>query len=169
MPTVNLKIELLDKKQSYPLKAKYDTETRIAQAQRGLRKIVATKFLIDPDHIRQEIANNGKIIQLKVYVDNATRKSIPMTQEDQGDSDELPESIEENNQTVPASIEVKTSNKTIDGKTKNMLDYLIEERFWKSLIAKTKLPLSTVILLLFSGGGIFYLIKDIILPIFGVQ
>jgi hypothetical protein len=70
---------------------------------------------------------------------------------------------------VPASIEVKTSNKTIDGKTKNMLDYLIEERFWKSLIAKTKLPLSTVILLLFSGGGIFYLIKDIILPIFGVQ
>lgn len=141
MPKVNLKIDLLDKKQSHVFNAKYDTETRVAQV-RTFRKTVASKYDIDPEHVHEEIAK-GNRIKLKVYVDNATRKSIAM--------------------------DGKVSNGDIDGKKKNTLDYLIEESFWKSLIAKHKLPLSTVILILFAGGGLFYLFKDIILPIFGVH
>ncbi len=83
-----------------------------------------------------------------------------------GKKTENAESNKENVE-VGESIQVHT-DKQVDGKTKNVLDYLIEERFWKSLIAKAKLPLSTVIILLCAGGGIFYLIRDVLLPLFGI-
>lgn len=157
MPTTNLIIELLDKKQSFPnLRAKYDTETRIAIVQRGLKRTVANKFLIDPNHIHQEITHDflGNRIRLKAYVDNATRRSVQANQTS---------IIEEN----AKSIEISTEDE-IDGKTKNKLDYLIEEVFWKSLIAKNKIPLSTIIIMFIAGGGIFFAIKELILPLFGV-
>lgn len=163
MPTTNLIIELLDKKQTFPnLKAKYDTETRIAIVHRGLKRTVANKFLIDPNHIFQEI--HGHKIRLKVFVDNASRKSTSMKELVPGKEGETPPPP---TQEVPVSINVSTDD-NIDGKTKNKLDYLIEEVFWKSLIAKNKIPLSTLLIMFAAGGGIFFMIKEIILPLFGV-
>lgn len=159
MPKVKLEIELLDKKQSFPgLHAEYDTETRIAIVRRGLGRHVANKFEIDPDHIHEKIVN-GRIAGAKVYVDNALRKSVPMKKED----GEETENVE-----VAQSADV-ASNGEIDGKKKNSLDYLIEEVFWKALIAKNKIPLSTILIMFMAGGGIFFLIRDIVLPIFGVH
>lgn len=61
------------------------------------------------------------------------------------------------------------ANLPLDGEVKNKLDYLIEEKFWKSLIQQSKLPLSTILITLFAGCGLFYVIKEIILPIFGIK
>ncbi len=142
MPSIKLKIEMKDKKNLFPLRGTYDPDTRILKVQRSLRQTFPTNYKVDPDHIYFRI--KGTRTEKIVYIDNATRASIPLEQ---------------------AGAQ---QNQDIDGKTKNTLDYLIEEKFWKSLIAKSKLPLSTLIIVLCAGGGIFYIIRDIILPIFGV-
>lgn len=214
MPKIKLEIELLDKKQSFPgLQAEYDTETRIAVVRRGLNRKVANKFEIDPDHIHEKIVH-GRLQGAKVYVDNASRKSVLMEeattptlqeatakkQDRQKIIDDLKtqlqaasseqkfeEAIEIRNkiteleaapdpdppkpeqpEQVPRSINISSSG-DIDGKKKNSLDYLIEEVFWKALIAKNKISLSTILIMFMAGGGIFFMIKDIILPLFGVH
>ncbi len=173
MPNVNLKINLIDKKKIFPLKAKYNPETRLAQVHRSLTQIFPTRFEVNPDHIMHEI--KGRHMGFVVFVDNATRKSIDakipkieaVATEDGKTKTEIVEVTEKVE--VGVSHAPTVSEGEIDGKTKNTLDYLIEEKFWKSLIAKAKLPLSTILILLFAGGGLFYLIRDIILPLFGVH
>lgn len=131
-----------------------------------------TKFQIDPDHIYEQL--KGRRRETVCFVDNASRKSIEVdkvTETIKGTK--KVDTVKENTGAVKEKVEVGESktihtNDPVDGETKNILDYLIEEKFWKSLIAKTKLPLSTVVILLCAGGGIFYIIRDIVLPIFGV-
>lgn len=210
MPKINLIVEVLDKKQSYIAHGKYNTDTRIVEIQRGFRKTVSTKFLIDPEHIFRLISGNR--ISLKAYVDNASRKSVSMKtlpkqkvikqlkQERQQTIEQLetqmqtaateqkyeeaiklrnkidslknsPEPKPEQPEQLPGSINPSRTQTTkeIDGKQKNTLDYLIEEVFWKSIIAKNKIPLSTILIMFMAGGGIFFLIRDLILPLFGVH
>ena len=143
MPSIKLKINLVDKRKIFQLKAKYDPETRLATAKRSLRQNFPSKFIIDPEHIYQQQKRNK--FEFVCFVDVATRQSI-----------------EPHSHTIHKDA-------PIAGKTKNTLDYLIEEKFWKSLIQKAKLPLSTVLIMLFAGCGLFYLIREIILPIFGVR
>jgi hypothetical protein len=142
--SLKLKVFLVDKHRIFPIKAQYNPETRIAIAKRSLRQNFPSKFIVDPNHIYQE--QKGKKFEFVCYVDIASRQSIDTLE-----------------------AHAIHSEQAIDGKIKNTLNYLIEERFWKSLIQKTKLPLSTVLLLLFAGCGLFYLIREILLPIFGVK
>ncbi|MEM2999572.1 MAG: hypothetical protein QXX34_03490 [Candidatus Bathyarchaeia archaeon] len=141
MPIVKLKIFLVDKRRIFPLKAKYDTDTRLATVRLGLRRHFPTKFQVNPEHLYEQ--RRGAKAELVCFVDNASRKSME----------------------VAESHAVETAEQ-LDGKMKNVLDYLIEEKFWRSLIAKTKLPLSTILITLCAGGGLFYLIRDILIPIF---
>ncbi|MCW4008978.1 MAG: hypothetical protein NWF09_09875 [Candidatus Bathyarchaeota archaeon] len=145
MPNIKLKINLVDKRKIFPIKAQYDPETRIATAKRSLRQNFPSKFIIDPDHIYQQQTKRNKF-EFVCYVDVATRQSIDTLE-----------------------AHVIHSEKPINGNIKNTLDYLIEEKFWKSIIQKAKLPLSTVLIMLFAGCGIFYVIREILLPIFGVK
>jgi hypothetical protein len=169
MPTINLKINLVDKRKIFPMKAKYNPETRLAQVQRGLRQMFPTRFQVDPDHIYESI--KGKKSEAVCFVDNASRKSIEV------DKVKTREIIEDGKhrtetETIKEIVQVgesKTihSEDPVDGAMKNTLDYLVEEKFWKSLIAKAKLPLSTVLIVLFAGGGLFYLLI-ILLRAFGL-
>jgi len=61
----------------------------------------------------------------------------------------------------PEAIEVATSttlhtDEEIDQKKRNMLDFLIERAFWLSLLAKRKLALSTILILIFAGVGLYH-------------
>jgi hypothetical protein len=170
MPNINLKINLVDKRKIFLLKAKYDPETRLAQVQRALRQTFPTRFQIDPDHIYQQLYGRGS--EFVCFVDNASRHSIEI------EKVKTREIIEDGKKTTETSkvkenVEVGESkmihtDDPVDGEMKNTLDFLIEEKFWKSLIAKAKLPLSTIIILLFAGGGLFYFII-ILLRAFGMN
>ena len=138
MPKVKMRIFLVDQQRIFPLRGEYDTDTRLATVKRGFRQYFPAKYQVAPEHLYQQ--HKGMKTTLVCFVDNASRRSI-------------------------AVAKTKT-REVIDGKTKNTLDYLIEEKFWKSLISRTKLPLSTVLITLCAGGGIFYLIRDILIPIF---
>ena len=140
MSSIKLKVEMKDKKTLFPLKGKYDPDTRILKIYRGFSRAWATNFNVNPDHIYTRMKRRNRT-EYAVYIDVTTRSSIP--------------------------LETDSTKSDIDGKMKNTLNYLIEEKWWRSIIAKQKLPLSTIAILLTAGGGIFYLIRDIILPIFG--
>jgi len=171
MPTVKLKVFLVDKHRIFPLKANYDTDTRLATARRGLRQQFPTKFQIRPEHIYEH--KRGGKTELVCFVDNASRKSVEV---ENLKKREIIEDGKKHMETVPVkeTVEVAEShelatNEELDCKTKNVLDYLIEEKFWKSLISKSKMPLSTILITMCAGGGVFYLIRDILLPLFGVK
>lgn len=168
MPTVKLKIFLVDKRRIFPLKAKYDTDTRLATVRLGLRRHFPTKFQVNPEHLYEQ--RRGNRAELVCFVDNASRKSIEVENVKTREVKENGKKHVET-QVVKETVEVAESHavetaEQLDGKMKNVLDYLIEEKFWRSLIAKTKLPLSTILITLCAGGGIFYLIRDILIPIF---
>jgi len=170
MPIVKLKINLVDKRAIYPLKAKYDTDTRLATVRRGLRQQFPTKFQIRPEHMYEQ--RKGGKTELICFVDNASRKSIHA----ENFKREIIEDSKKHVETEPVkeTVEVAESHalvigEEIDGKAKNVLDYLIEEKFWKALISKSKMPLSTILITMCAGGGVFYLIRDILLPLFGVK
>jgi len=170
MPSIKLKINLVDKRKIFPLKGKYDPETRLAQVKRGLRQTFPTRFQVDPDHIYTSI--KGRRTEDVCFVDNASRKSIEVervkvkTTIEDGIEKTEKEKVKET-VTAGESKPIHT-DASVDGAMKNTLDYLIEEKFWKSLIAKAKMSLSTIIILLFAGGGVFYLLI-IILRAFGVS
>ncbi len=171
MPTIKLRIYLVDKRQIFPLKAKYYPETRLAQVKRGLRQPFPTRFHVDPDHIYEERYRRGS--DFVCFVDNASRKSVAVenvkTREiiEDGKKRTETETVKENVETGE-SHQIHT-DKPIDGKEKNTLDFLIEEKFWKSLIAKAKLPLSTILILLGAGMGLLSLIVLILKLVFGMQ
>jgi hypothetical protein len=176
MPQIKLKINLIDKREIFPLKAKYDPETRLAQVKRALRQQFPTRFQIDPNHIYKCKR------QAWCFVDNASRKSIEMerakirevTKETVENGKKIVETttetvpVKETIENVGVSHQVHTDN-PVDGKQKNTLDFLIEEKFWKSLIAKQKLPLSTILILLAGGMGLLTLVVLILKMVFGYQ
>ncbi len=171
MPQIKLRINLVDKRKIFPLKAKYDPETRLAQVKRGLRQSFPTRFQIDPDHIYEENVRRGT--EFICFVDNASRKSIEIenikTREiiENGKKQIETETVKEQVQ-VGESHQIHT-DAPVDGAMKNTLDFLIEEKFWKSLIAKQKLPLSTILILLGAGMGLLALITLILKLVFGMQ
>lgn len=157
------------------MKATYDPETRLAQVQRTLRRTFPTRFEINPDHIyacgRQAVC----------FVDNASRKSI--TVEKVQTKEITKEIVVDGKKTVETTTETQPTKETVvigeshtvhtdapvDGAMKNTLDFLIEEKFWKSLIAKQKLPLSTILIMLAGGMGILTIIVLVLKLAFGFQ
>lgn len=198
MPTIKLKLEVRDKNHNFILKTKYDPDTHFAIAGAGFRKKFPTKYIVLPEDIVRVISRNGRKVELKADVSAATRHSIHIAQrpdwaistpekssesqggvphplwkkkddskpKEQGKADSEPVNVD------PANPEFETDFHDawdILQKLKNMLDYFTERTYWDSLIKKGKLALSTILIMLAAGGGLFYLIRDVLLPIFGVQ
>ncbi|MEM3442930.1 MAG: hypothetical protein QXM86_03640 [Candidatus Bathyarchaeia archaeon] len=137
---------ILDKHKLIPAKAVYDPSTRIGEIKRGIRGIVEDRFEADPDHIYEMLLSFGKRKQI-IIVDNASSKtiSIPTVKKEVVGNQVAKE------ETIMTNCEVKETVKLhnddpVDIKTKNKLNYLTQQTFWKSLMEKRKLPLSTVII-----------------------
>jgi len=177
MPTVNIKLEIRDKDQTFTTKARYDPDTHLAVAKRRFRQQFPTKYVVSPNDIVKHIARDGRKIELKADVSVATRHSIHIAPNP--DWKPTPEELKEiskiDTEQKPPDTPDKSFKadmhdlKTLYNELKNMLDYFTERSYWDSLIKKGKLPVSTILILLTAGGGLFYLIRDIILPIFGAH
>lgn len=178
MPTVNLKLEIRDKDQTFTTKAVYDPDTHLAIARRRFRQQFPTKYVVSPNDIVKHITRGGRKIELKADVSVATRHSINIAPDPKWET--IPEELKETAKKIDTeqkppdtpdkSFKVDMHDlKTLYQELKNMLDYFTERSYWDSLIKKGKLSISTILILLTAGGGLFYLIRDIILPIFGVH
>lgn len=158
---------ILDKHKLIPAKAIYDPSTRIGEIKRGLRGVVEDRFEMDSDHV-YELLGFGRRKQI-IIVDNASSKtiSIPTVKK------EFVGNQVAKQETVMVNCEVKESvklhnNDPIDIKQKNKLNYLTQQSFWRSLMEKRKLPLSTVLIMLFAGMGLYHIIV-LFLRVFGVN
>jgi len=162
-------VKLVDKHRIFSLKAKYDPTTRLAEVKTRIRRRVKTRFVIDPDHIYQEIRGfKGRKRTNVVYVDNAKRESVQIErvreiiEDDVKRTEKTKEQVE-----APKSVSIH-SNEPIDQKKRNKLDYLLEAKFWKSLIEKRRLPLSTLLICLFAGAGMYHVFL-LIVRMFGFE
>ena len=162
---IKLKVKLVDKHKIFPMKAEYDPQTRIGEVKRGLRKTIAERFHIDPDDIYEEFSSlpfvGDKRKEYVVYVDNASRKSVTVqrVKEIIEDGKKKTEAVTE---TVDCARSVTLHNGgDVDQKERNKLNYLTQQSFWKSLMEKRKLPVSTVLLILFAGMGIYHVVRMI--------
>ncbi|MEM2971892.1 MAG: hypothetical protein QW270_05665 [Candidatus Bathyarchaeia archaeon] len=157
MEKLKVNIKLIDKHKIFSLKAKYDPSTRIAEAKRGFREKNTLKFEVDPDHIYEEVYRRNKR-KFVVYVDSANRKSIEMERVKTIIVDGVKkEEVVKEPAEVLQSQAIHTNN-PIDMEKAIKLDYLIDVAFWKSVIEKRKLALSTVLTFLVAGIGIYTLL-----------
>jgi 2-methylcitrate dehydratase PrpD len=152
---LGLTLLLLDKHRIFRLKAKYDSETRLAETKRRLTERMVQRFEVDPDHIYLE--KKGLRLLNVVFIDNAQLKSMkiktPVKIEDATGTKIETKEIE-----VPVGQSVKMhTDDPIDQKKSTLLGVLTEKSFWKALIEKRKLPLSTMLILLGAGMGLYHL------------
>lgn len=158
---MKLKVNLVDKHHIFPLKAKYNPNTRLAEVKKGLRKKVVERFKIDPDHVYQKHRRFAKP-QRVAYVDNASRESIKVET-----VKKIIEEGKEKEEKGEKEIEVKKSVKLhndneIDQKKRNILDLLVERNFWLSIMTKNKLALTTILIMLFAGMGLGHILEYLI-------
>jgi len=168
---LKLKIKLIDKRKIYTLKAKYDPLTRIAESKRGFRGKNRHRFEIDPDHIYEEFGKGLKP-EYVAYVNNANRKSVEISQvktifEKQNGK------LHKKKQEVKETVEVNPSLKIhtddpVDPERTIKLDMLIDIAFWKSLMEKRKIALSTILITLFAGVGLYHFLL-VVLRMLGFQ
>jgi hypothetical protein len=157
MKKISLNAYVIDGNKVIPLKIKYDPSKRIAEYRKLFR--VMARFDIDPNHI-YELQKRGK--PYIVFIDNAKRTSItiPKTKKiviTEGNRKEVKE------ETINENVEVIQSVKPdcdsdLDMKKSTKLDYLIDVSFWRSIWAKRKIPLSTLLITLLAGMGIYHLL-----------
>lgn len=163
--TLKLEGYVFDKHRVFKTKIVYNPETRLGTAKRGFRSKTAIRFFIDPDHIyhmRKKLRD-----KLVVFIDNASRRSVkttlPVTVYNPDGSKKT--EMKEIDCEAAASAKMH-SDQPIDAKTGTSLDILTERSFWKSLIEKRKLPLSTVLIMLLAGAGLYHLLL-VALRVFG--
>jgi hypothetical protein len=130
-------------------KASYDPDYGVAavKSRRWLRKGIQTRYMIDLEHLFYPV---GKKRIPHVLVDAHLRKSIK------------PERIG-NGKNPESKIDI---SKDPDPRLKARLDYMNEQTFWGSLIAKVKIPLHMVLMFMFAGAGIYSFIR-MLLSAFG--
>lgn len=161
-----LNLILLDKHRVFRMKANYDSETRLAEATKGFRRTIVQRFEVDPDHIYLE-KKRAKVLNL-VFVDNAQLKSVPIKS-----TVKIQDATGTKTETKEVQVQVSSSTQMhtdgpIDQKKSTELNVLTEKSFWKALIEKRKLPLSTTLILLAAGMGLYQLLV-LLLRAFGVQ
>jgi len=164
MDKFKVHVVILDKRNWLDASALYNVNTRLAEV-RNWRHIVKDRFEVDPDHVYEHYIQKRALIFFKktireraVFIDNATRKSVTVKE-----AIKIKTGIfsTETKEAEPKSIEVSTSttlhtDEEIDQKKRNMLDFLIERAFWLSILAKRKLALSTILILIFAGVGLYH-------------
>lgn len=163
---IKLDVELIDKHKIFPAKGVYDPEMRLLEVKRKLLSREVCRFLVDPDHIYERIS--GLKRRYVVFVDNANRESVELER-----VKEIIEDGKKREEKVKETVEVGTSIKVhsddpIDLKKANVLDIHSERGFWKALLQQTKIPLSTVLIMLLAGAGLYHLLL-VILRVFGFQ
>jgi hypothetical protein len=161
MNKIKLHVVLLDKRNWFDLKAYYDPDTRLAE-KRNWRHRIMDRFIINPDHVYDHFLRKRRN-EKAVFVDNATRKSVTVQEAVKIIEGKSmlglihTERTEVKDVTVDAPASVKLhSDGEIDQKKRNMLDFLIERAFWLSLLEKKKLAITTVLILLLAGIGIYH-------------
>ena len=123
-------------------KGKYDTESRTAETKKWYEK-TSERFEVDPDHIYYKV--KGPRIENLAFVDDAKFQSVPMAM----------------------SIKMHPDS-PIDVKKNIALSIGMNRSFWKSIIEKYKIPLSTTLVYLGCGIGLFQIIV-LILRVFGAK
>ena len=123
-------------------KGKYDTESRTAETKKWFEK-TSERFEVDPDHIYYKV--KGPRIENLAFVDDAKFQSVPMAM----------------------SIKMHPDS-PIDVKKNIALSIGMNRSFWKSIIEKYKIPLSTTLVYLGCGIGLFQIIV-LILRVFGAK
>jgi len=129
----------------------YDPDYGVAtvKSRRWLRKGIHTRYMIDLEHLFYPVGKRTRIPH--VLVDAHLRKSIK------------PERIGGGNPESKIDI-----SKDPDPRLKARLDYMNEQTFWGSLIAKVKIPLHMVLMFVFAGAGIYSFIR-MLLSAFGYR
>jgi len=150
MKGIKLHVVLLDKRNWFDIKANYDPNTRLAE-KRNWRNRIMDRFIIDPDHIYEHYLKKRR--EKAVFVDNATRKSVTVKE----GVKIIERGMERTELDCPENVKLHTDG-PIDQKQRNENDFLIERAFWTSLLEKRKLPLSTMLILLFAGVGIYHVV-----------
>lgn len=167
--TLKLEGFVFDKHRIFQTKIVYDPETRLGTAKRGFRSASTLRFFIDPDHIYT--MRKGLREKNLVFIDNASRRSVktkmPVTVYNPDGSKKL----EEQEIAVDCAESVKMhSDNPIDEKTSASLDVLTERNFWRglleSIMGKRKLPVSTLLIILFAGAGLYHVLL-VVLRVFG--
>jgi len=162
---IKLNVNLIDKHKIFRMKGIYDPETRLMNVRRSVFSRDIMRFVVDPDHIYEV---HGLKSSYLVFVDNAKRESVNIER-----VKKIIEDGKKTEQKVTETVEAGTSfpvhsDDPVDLEKANTLDVHSERAFWKALLQQTKIPLSTTIILLLAGVGIYHFLL-MILRAFGVQ
>jgi len=165
---IKLNAQLIDKHKIFPMKGKYDPETRLLEVKRGRLSRDIFRFLVDPDHIYEQVKMGGLSRKYVVFVDNANRQSVELKRVKQIIEDGV-----KREETVKEKVEVGSSVKVhsddpIDMKKANALDVHAERGFWKALMQQSKIPVTTVLIMLLAGAGLYHVLL-VVLRVFGFQ
>jgi hypothetical protein len=166
MKGIKLKVVLLDKRNWFDFKGKYFPQTRLVEVKSRLKRQLM-RFQVDPDHFYEHHKRGRR--ELAVFIDNAERKSITVKQAIQIiEGDQKKTELKDVSVLTDGSSVKLSSDQDIDQKKSNELDYLIEPAFWKALIERRKLAISTILILLFAGVGLYHFLL-VVLRTFGIQ
>lgn len=156
-------MKIIDKHKIFDAKGNYDPENRLLEVKKRALSRDVLRFLVDPDHIYQQIGSRGRYV---VFVDNAKRISIPLARKKQiiEDGKMRVETVTENVD-VGQSVQVHSDDE-VDLEIANKLDYHTERSFWRALMQAHKIPVSTLLITAFAGMGV-YLVFVTILRVFG--
>jgi hypothetical protein len=162
-----VEIYVFDKHLLLPTRGIYDPETRLATVRRGWREKSSIKFYVDPDHIYR-LKRGGKEKRV-IFVDNATRRTVSVKGVKTIINPDGSKQVKEEVTQVDCAESVQMhSDEEMDLYTATSLDVLTERSFWKALLERHKIPLSTTIILLLAGMGVYHIIL-LLLRAFGVH
>ncbi|MEM2806738.1 MAG: hypothetical protein QXK86_07835 [Candidatus Bathyarchaeia archaeon] len=155
MKRLKVNVKIIDKHKIFNAKGVYDPETRLLEVKKHTMSREVLRFLVDPDHIYEQVGSRRSYV---VFVDTANRRSIPVqrTKTIVEDGVKRTETVTETVE-VGQSIQVHSDDEP-DLIIANMLDYHTERSFWKALIEKHRIPLSTLLIMLFAGMGVYLMI-----------
>jgi hypothetical protein len=138
--TMKLTTFLVNKHFLKKQKGKYDPETRLLEFKRWRQPYPET-YEVDPDHIY--VNKKSLRIETVVFLDVSQRGSVSIK-----------------NSSVPTegkSGEIHGEG-DIDQKKRNKMNCLIKKAHWEAKIGKRIIPLSTTLLTLAAGMGVYHLI-----------
>lgn len=158
MKKLKVNVKIIDKHKIFDAKGSYNPESRLLEVKTRRLSRDVLRFVVDPDHLYPQI---GSRIKYVVFVDIARRISIPIPREktvieDGRKRKEQYTEIAEVGESIP--IHSNDDKEELDLKTANKLDFHTERSFWKALMESHKIPISTLLITLFAGMGIYLII-----------